>query len=439
MKPHRRVFFLVMFSLFWLAPIPQGVEAEDAVPALRLDLTAVLKRALKDNPDLKAKRQALEIARGRVQQAELLFQKNPHLSVDADYRRRRFAVPMGKSGTDVEVSLLQEIEIAGQRGHRRQAAVKNLARAQWSVTDAERLLRLEVTRAFYDLLAAQEKVVTQRQVLATPKALLEAGLERFERGDISVLELDTLRMDRDQAQNDLVNREAERVLIEKQLRSLLGLGGENSLAATKDLLELSAKKAGRRRLPPLEELETCTLKDRPDLKAAHLTLEVREAELHLAQARRIPNISLGPLYKLDNEDQLIGGTITIPLPFFNRNQEEITTALANLEVARTELKARRLAIKQEVASAYARARLAEERLASYGETYLDNLKQSAAFTRRAYQAGEISIFEFSLAQDRLVQARFRYLDAVLAYLQAMAELDGVAFCAPGAKPETDKS
>jgi cobalt-zinc-cadmium efflux system outer membrane protein len=349
--------------------------------------------------------------------------------VDADYRHRRFALPTGKSGADTEVRLLQEIEIAGQRGHRREAAAKNLVQAEWSVTDAERLLRLEVTQAFYELLAAQERVIAQRQVVTTQEALLQAGLERFARGDISTLELDTLRLDRDRAQNDLMNRESEGVLIETQLRLLLGLGGETSVVTVGNLLGLSNERAGKERLLPLGELEVCALENRSDLKAAHLTLEVREAELHLAQARRIPNISLGPLYKLDNEDQVIGGAISIPLPLFNRNQEEIATALANLQVARTELEARRLAVRQEVASAFTRVRLAEKSLAPYGKAYLDNLAQSAVFTRRAYQAGEISIFEFSVAQDRLTQARFRHLEAVLVYLQAMAELDvQSAFC-----------
>lgn len=57
------------------------------------------------------------------------------------------------------------------------------------------------------------------------------------------------------------------------------------------------------------------------MKAACLAVAGREAELRLAQARRIPNISLGPLYKLDNEDQIVGGAFSIPLPFFQAKVE----------------------------------------------------------------------------------------------------------------------
>jgi len=422
MKWQRTVSFGVIFLFLWLEPWFPGVAVSRDLQSLSLTLTSVIEQALQNNPDLKAKRHTLGIALGRVQQAEQVFQDNPRLSVDADSRHRKFSTPTGRSATDVEVRLLQEIEIAGQPRHRREAATKNLAQAEWSVADAERRLRLEVTQAFYELLALQEKIAAQKQVLATQEELLQAGLTRFERGDISVLELDTLRLDRDRAQNDLVNRENERVLAETRLHLLLGLA-DSALLTAVGTLPVPATSQGKDKLLPVETLETCASEQRPDLKAAQLASETREAELHLAQARRIPNIALGPLYKLDNKDQVIGGTLSLPLPLFNRNQPEITTALANLEVSRTELAARERMVRQEVHAAYTRLQLAEQRLAPYGKTYLDNLTQSVAFAQKAYEAGEINIFEFSSALDRFGQTRLRYLDAALAYLQAAAELD----------------
>jgi cobalt-zinc-cadmium efflux system outer membrane protein len=426
MRWQRIVFLGAVFSFLWLVLWVQEAATGSEEQPLSLTLPLAIEQALRNNPDLKAKRQALGIAQGRVQQAELLFQDNPHLSMDVDYRHRRFALPTGKSGVDTEVRLLQEIEIAGQRGYRREAAAKNLAQAEWSVADAERLLQWEVTRVFYDLFALQEQIAVRQQMLSTQEALLQAGLTRFERGDISVLEVDTLRLERDRTRSELVSSEEERVRKETQLRLLLGLGEETPLAAGGNLLTLPAERMRKEQLLLREDLEACALEHRPDVKAARLTLERREAELRLAQARRIPNISVGPLYKLDNEDQVIGGTLSIPLPLFNRNQHEITTAMANLQVGQTEVEARTLAVKQEVAAAYARLQLAERRLAAYSKTYIDNLVESGTFARKAYEAGEISIFEFSVTLDRLIQTRFRYLEAVLAYRQAEAELKAQA-------------
>jgi cobalt-zinc-cadmium efflux system outer membrane protein len=403
--------------------LSQRATADGEVQSLSLDLPTAIARTLQENPELKAKRQALGVAQGRVQQAELLFQENPRLSVDADFRNRRYTQPAGRSGADVEVRLLQEIEIAGQRGYRQEAASAHLVQAESSVADAERVLQQEVGQRFYALLALQEIMSVRQEVLVMQESLLQAGLTRFDRGDISILELDTLRLDRDRTRRDLVSQQEEHVRKEHQFRLLLGVGELRPLTLIGNIGTMASDLA--RSAPSLtqESLEACALEHRPDVKAARLALEAREAELRLAHARKIPNISLGPLYKLDNEDQVIGGALSIPLPFFNRNQHEITAAMANLQVGRTELEARTLAVKHEVAAALARLQLSTRQLASYGTTYLSNLTESMAYARKAYEAGELSIFEFSVALDRLVQTRFRYLEAVLTYLQAKAELD----------------
>jgi cobalt-zinc-cadmium efflux system outer membrane protein len=383
-----------------------------------LDLSTTLQHALRENPELKAKRHSLGIADGRARQAGLLFQNNPRFSVEVESQAS------GKSGTSVELNLLQELEIAGQRGYRYEAAEKNLAQAQLSIEDAERLLGLEVTRTFYNLVALQQAIADLKEVLAAQENLLAAGQKRFEREDISILELNTLRLDRDQVRNELSNKMRERVSIEKQLRLLAGLQQDGSLTVTGDLLDLWTKKNAI--IPDRQKLQACASANRPDSKAAKLAVDVREAELRLARARRIPNISLGPRYKRDFNEHLVGGEISIPIPFFNRNQEEVATALANRNVSKAELEGRLLVAKQEVDSAYTKLALAKERIDTYGNTYLGELEKMLALTRKAYESGEMTIFEFSINRDRFTQARSQSLDAALAYLGAMAELEAQA-------------
>jgi outer membrane protein, heavy metal efflux system len=404
-------------------PLSHSAVAEGERVPLSLDLPAAIARALQANPDLQARRQALGVAQGRVQQAELLFQDNPQLSVESDVRSRRYTQPAGRTAGDVEVRVLQEIEIAGQRGYRKAAAATYLAQGQALVVDAERGLRREVARSFYELLALQEAIVVRQEVLATQESLLQAGQTRFDREDISILELDTLRLDRDRTRSDLATQQEERVSKEHLLRLLLGIDEHVPLQTMGSLVTMIPDPA---RLTPSftrETLTACAVEHRPDVKAAQLAVATRDAELRLAQARRIPNIAVGPLYKLDNADQVVGGALSIPLPLFNRNQHEITAAAANLQVDRTALDARILVVKHEVTAALARLQLAARQLASYGATYLGDLTISAAHARKAYEAGELSIFEFSVTVDRLIQTRLRYLDSAQAYLQARAELD----------------
>lgn len=383
---------------------------------LSLDLPAALDYALRENPELKSKRYALGIAQGRARQAGLLFQSNPRFGVEMES-------PTSGAGTAVELNLLQELEIAGQRGHRYEAATKNLVQAQLSIQEAEHLLRLEVTQTFYNLLAIQQVIADLKDFLTGQENLLQAGQKRFAREDISILELNTLRLDRDQVRNELANKMRERISIEKDLRLLTGLQDDGSLLAVGDLLGLLAK---RSTVPARETLQACILANRPDVKAAKLAVEVREAELRLAEARRMPNISLGPRYKRENNQNLFGGEIAVPLPFFNRNQDEVATALANQNISRAELEGRVLLARQEIDSAYKRFGLAQESLAGYEKDYLEEIEKSMVLTRKAYESGEMTIFEFSVTRDRLAQSRFRFLDIAFSHLQTIAELEAQA-------------
>ena len=400
---------------------PGGAEETDA--AWRVDLPTALALALRENPDLRAKRHALGLAEGRVQQSELLFQENPRVSIEADYRNRRFRTPTGRSTADAAVSVLQEIEIAGQPAHRRQAAASHLSYTEWRIADAERLLQLEVMRAFYELLAIQESLQARRDSLETRAALFQAGRERYAQEDISVLELNALRLDTDEARARLLASQQARALAVQQLGLLLGLGVEKPLVAVGDLFAASRLDALPDPLPSQAELIACALEHRPDYQAARRKVETREAELRLARANRLPNIALGPMYKLDNEDQVVGGALTIPLPLFNRHTHAITAATAKVEMARQELTSRTLSVRHEVAAAYAGLQLARQQRGVYGTAYFATLAQTGELSRRAYEAGELSLGELSAALERLGQSRSRALATATAALQARAALE----------------
>ena len=166
MRQTRWVLLASVWTFLLTGQVAPG-GAQETPAAVRVDLPTALGLALRENPDLRAKRHTLGLAEGRVQQSALLFQENPRVSIEADYRNRRFRAPTGRSTADAAVSVLQEIEIrrqaaAGQPApatgsHRRQARPPlTLAgrpelygtgyASMPTIADAERLLQLEVMR-----------------------------------------------------------------------------------------------------------------------------------------------------------------------------------------------------------------------------------------------------------------------------------------------------
>jgi hypothetical protein len=106
MKFPQRIVFVLVISVCWCALRAWSLAADEKAETVSLDLTAALQQALASNPQLQARRQALGAARGRVAQAELLFQQNPRLNVDADYRHRRFTRNRTAGGREVVVAVV---------------------------------------------------------------------------------------------------------------------------------------------------------------------------------------------------------------------------------------------------------------------------------------------------------------------------------------------
>ncbi|MDR2017966.1 MAG: hypothetical protein LBQ00_03690 [Syntrophobacterales bacterium] len=102
--------FIHMFVIFLFANTAEGLTIDDAVR------TAVIQ-----NPELSSLRFEEEVARGQLQKAELPFLSNP---VIENYISRKQTLPEERSGSmaNYGVRLLQEFEVAGQRGIRIEVA-----------------------------------------------------------------------------------------------------------------------------------------------------------------------------------------------------------------------------------------------------------------------------------------------------------------------------
>lgn len=79
----------------------------------------------------------------------------------------------------------------------------------------------------------------------------------------------------------------------------------------------------------------------PNLRLAETAFHVAEAEKSIAKAEAWPDLKLGPDYEWSQgptgSDKSLGLTLTLPLPFWNRNQGGIAVAEADAIKARTTL------------------------------------------------------------------------------------------------------
>ena len=403
--------FLALDGVFLLMLAPSfGAER------MRLTLEQALQIALEHNLEFKAKKEELGIADGRILKANLFLQHNPEF--DGDVANRRLNKPEEGSNKNLPqggVSLMQEFEIGGQSRYRRQSAQENLAKVKFEVGDFERALRFRVTEVFLKLLNAESKIKQAERIVELRNRLYEASKKRLSVGDIPEAQVILSEFELNRARSELIGLQREREGLLARLKTELALEDDIPIEIQGEL----------NRMPPslsLQELLKSAIERRPDLAASEREKRVTEAEELLVRAERIPNIKVGAFYEKDDKDNIVGGKISIPLPFFDRKQGELREALARKSIANLNYLNRRQALEREIRAAYNKFRLAERDISLYPEDSLKRFDENLDLNQRAYQEGQIDLSDAIVFQNQVIEARQKFIDALTNYNLALAEL-----------------
>jgi outer membrane protein, heavy metal efflux system len=387
-----------------------------AAEEIRLDLNAAVKIALERNFELKAKREELGIAEAKRMRANLFLQHNPEL--EGDLSNRRLKKPeegFKKNIPQGGVSLSQEFEIGGQPGYRRDAASRNLEKANLEVGDHERVLRFHVTELFVKLLSSEAKIKQAERIVELRNRLYEASKARLSLGDIPEVQVILSEFELNRARSDLFGLQSEHEELISRLKAELALEDDSRFGIQGELSRTAPSFS-------VQELLKSALERRPDLAASEREKRVAEAEELLTRAERIPNVTFGVFYEKDDKDNIVGGKISIPLPFFDRKQGELHEALARKSIANLNYLNRRQAVEREIRAAHNKFRLAERDVALYPEDSLRKFDENLELNQRAYQEGQIDLSDAILFQNQVIEARQKFIDALTTYNLALAEV-----------------
>ncbi|MBI3182636.1 MAG: TolC family protein [Myxococcales bacterium] len=361
----------------------------------------------------------LRAAEGALAQAALLLRENPEVEIgyssDAFFAREREA--------DFELSLSQSFEMAGQRGARREAARLRKEAAAARLTQARADAEAASVSAYGRLSVAERRLGIARDAEKLAVAAAEAAEKRLERGDVSEVDASLLAADAAQMQAQVQAFASEREEAREALASAMG-------THLPEDLELSGP------VPAPESSELAALGEVGSLaqvRARQLEALGHKAELDLAKRSVVPDVTVSvgygeerasldsPVGRLEDQDRLLGMRLTIPLPLWNRNKEEIARASAASAAAERKAEAARELAPVRLSAAAKRAQLAleaERRLSKV----LPRINRSLETVQQAFERGQLSLAELLLKRDALLKARFTALSAELERVLAVAEL-----------------
>ncbi len=349
--------------------------------------------------------------------ASPLLPSNPEVSISVGPR-----FGLTGTGVDVQASVTQQFSIAGERGLRLTAADR-----QRDLTDAEIdqlrwAVHCDVHAAFHRALVQRDRALLASRILAFQEELLRIVERQIRAGETAGL---TLRLTQAEV---------------AQARQLTVAATQAYLSARIQLAQLSGWPVAR---PPVPLGDVDAPRDPPDLDALLATARqrlpslrtrdaaVREAQSRVAVADRQswPQPTIGVQYQREGNPTSEGaydifmGTISVPIPSFQRNQGERARTRADVGIAEAEASAALSLLGGQVALARSEVASAAQRLRSYGTEVLPRFEENLALLRRSFELGEIDVLALSIGRERFLRIQSDALDAQVDYFVALANLE----------------
>ena len=397
---------LLVACLLWVSIAHAQID-RPAEPPGPLTLKAALALARAQNSELAAFGREVGAADAAVLQSEVL--PNPELSATWE--------EVGKPSRSTSLQISQLIELGGKRSARIRAAGlgKDAASAEFEAKRIDVLTR--TAQAFIDVLAGQRRKQLSDQAVALAGQAAEAVGKRVTAGKVSPVEETKARLEAGAARIEAEQAGRELTSARKRLTAFWGNNMPRFTEAAGDLELLVI-------VPTLDQL---TLRALSSPERIRSTTEVarRNALLDGERAKRIPDITLGAGVKRaqENRENLPLFTISIPLPFFDRNQGNVLQALRRVEKALDEQSATESRLDSELGQTYERLKAVEMEVKTLRDELLPGAKSAFDAATTGYQLGKFGFLDAIDAQRTLFQSNQQYVKALAEFHRAVAEIE----------------
>lgn len=406
-----RVLWAVPLLLFSTATWPQGA----------LTLREALRLVEANNPAVLNAKAGLAAAEGQVREASGLLYNNPELSVE--HGRRTAPGDAAESRTrESALGISQTLEIAGQQGHRREAARREVESARAEVLGTLARANGEVEQAFYEVLALQSRAASEAEIAKLAEDAARAVGKRVAAGEDSKLDGNLAQVEAERARNQVESLREGMVTARARLAELLQLPPASLPEVVGDLTPA---------MPPYS-LQTLldAMPRRPQLAALESREQAAVSRLALERAAAVPDVTVGLTSAREGPPELRERvttlSVSIPLPFFRRNQAAIGRAMTERDRAQIE---RRVAIRDaeaQVRSLWQRFQSLDARVKRLSGSVLARLDENLSLSTKAYRAGEIGILQLVVVNRQVLDARRDYLEAVTEWIKTRVALEQAA-------------
>jgi len=351
--------------------------------------------------------------------AEPLFLENPTLGLAAGPR-----ILNGDPALSFEVSLAQTIDISGARGLNRDAvhAAEQVALAR--VNEARWAIHVETHALYHDLLINTERRAQAQRFGELAKSLRDIAQRRIDAGESSPLTLLATDADLARAGTEVSRAQQDAIRLRAELAALIGWPSASIPPVTGDLPPV-------RPAPETPSLLEKMQQNHPQLRTRKLANLLAERRIEFEDRQAWPDPTIAVSYAQEGEPsgepapQTWMLSVSVPIPLWQRNQGPRQHAQADLAVARQQHHAAALKLRAELTAAASALTASAQRVEQYQRAVIAPLEQNLDLLQRAFELGEVDVYQVSQTRESLLDAYAHYLDARHEYYQAAALLEGL--------------
>ena len=431
---------LVLICSCFMGLSAYGLQAQPAKPSNR-NVFASLNAMLSEAPQTSAASPALALPQVEAMAAE----SNPAISVavrrvvmaeahvpaagalnDPTFMYRGWGVPLSQPWNYNQAQnmfmLSQSLPGIGKRGLRTGIARIDVIRAKDELAATRLQVRVQVRKAFFDLLLAQDELRIHRQNVAIARQAIAAAQIRYTVGQVPQQDVLKAQVALTELDENLIRFERDAEVARARLNALM-----NRSPGTALRVEGSYHVTDR--LPPVESLEKTALQERPDLLDAEAAIAKSRKKELLAKKAYAPDVTLSGGYMLMPPTSSMRNTYMVEaginLPWLNRrkNNADIATASARVTEQQAELTDLRNAAFDQIQESLAET-LAAQRLAKVYQVSLHPQSEATLHAAViAYENNQTDFLNLLDSQEAVIRIDLAWLQALREFNTRLADLE----------------
>jgi cobalt-zinc-cadmium efflux system outer membrane protein len=389
------------------APIGDRRAPENAGPPLTLD--EVERMALARNPEIAVAVRRVVMAEASVPAAGALD--------DPEFMYRGWGVPLSQpwnyNAAQNMFMFTQLLPGPGKRSLRTSVANSDVTEAKDDLAATRLRVRVEVRKAFYNLLGAQDELHVHDEHVAIARQAIEAARIRYTVGKVPQQDLLKAQLELTRLAEHMIRFDRDVEVARAQLNTLVGRDPATPLQVRGDYGVAAP-------LPSVASLEQLALQSRPDLVEAEAAVEKSRRQQSLAKKAYVPDFTASAGYMLmpsgtsPRNDYMVEGSMTLPWLNHRKHDADIAEADSAVTEQEAELAAMRTAAFGQIQESLAEAQAAQK----FAALYQNSLRPQAEATLHAaviaYENNETDFLN-------LLDSQMAVVDIQLAGIQAMAD------------------